>query len=75
MKKGQDSISIFYYSKKFINKNEIFENNNFKLYLYTHLPIAFIFITISFLCLFCATCLFLFFFIKSCFGSDNKVYP
>lgn len=66
---------VFYYSKKFINKNEILENNNFKLYLYTHLPIGFIFITISFLCLFCLSCILLLLFIKACFGSDNKVYP
>nr|QDY52430.1 hypothetical protein 8_27 [Mimiviridae sp. ChoanoV1] len=66
---------VFYYSKKFINKNEISKINNFKLYLYTHLPLAFIFITIGVLFLFSLCCILLLLFIKACFGSDNKVYP
>ena len=66
---------VFYYSKKFINKNEILENNNFKLYLYTHLPIGFIFITIGVLFFFCLCCIILILFFKSCISKNNRVYP
>lgn len=66
---------VFYYSKKFIHKNEIIQNNNFKLYLYTHLPIAFIFITIGILFLLCLLLIILIVLGKSCITHDNKVYP
>ena len=66
---------VFYYSKKFNYKNEIIQYDNFKLYLYTHLPIAFIFITIGGLFLLFLFILILLVFYKSCITHDNKVYP